>query len=113
MGKIYENKGTIAEQPRDVTTWFDVLDVKRVNNKEKVSGLLHLIEGHFDDPNGKDRLTAALDVIKTFDDADKEYVLAQSAILINELDDTGLADEFTEFFISYYISYRTPQYLVV
>ncbi len=117
--------GTIAEQPRDVTTWFDVLDVKRVNNKEKVSGLimninrflesfqrnvglnyisglLHLIERHFDDPNGKDRLTAALDVIKTFDDADKEYVLAQSAILINELDDTGLADEFTEFFIRNY-----------
>ncbi len=117
--------GTIAEQPRDVTTWFDVLDIKRVNSKEKVSGLimninrflesfqknvglnyisglLHLIEHHFDAPNGKDRLMSSLEVIKTFNDTDKEYVLAQSAKLIYELDDPDLADEFTEFFMRNY-----------
>ena len=117
--------GTIAEQPRQVETWFDVLNVERITKKESaqgiimnlnrflesfqanvglnyISGILHLIEHHFDDPNGKERLYSALTVIKSFKEEDKEYVLVETAKLIFELADPNLSEEFTEFFIRNY-----------
>ncbi len=116
--------GSIADEPRDVETWFEVLNVERIK-KEKVSslimnlnrflesyqvnvglnyisGILHLIEHHFDEPNGKDRLMAALEVIKTFRDEDKEYVLIETVKLVSELGDEELSDEFAEFFMRNY-----------
>ncbi|MBO4913122.1 MAG: hypothetical protein J5504_10380, partial [Butyrivibrio sp.] len=125
LDDISDILGNIADQPRDVETWFEVLNIERIKKKETIpgiimnlnrflesfqanvglnyiSGFLHLCEHHFDEPNGKDRLTAALDVIKTFKREDREYVLIESAKLINELDDPALSDEFAEFFMRNY-----------
>ena len=116
--------GTIAEDPRDTEKWFEVLDSDRIKKESVsniimslnrflesfqanvglnyISGFLHLIEHHFDEPNGKDRLMAALEVIKTFKNEDKEYVLIESAKLVSELGDENLAEEFAEFFMRNY-----------
>ena len=125
LDDISDILGNIADQPRDVETWFEVLNIERIKKKETIpgiimnlnrflesfqanvglnyiSGFLHLCEHHFDEPNGKDCLTAALDVIKTFKREDREYVLIESAKLINELDDPALSDEFAEFFMRNY-----------
>ncbi len=116
--------GTIADQPREVEAWFEVLNPERLK-KDKIegivmnlnrflesfqanvglnyiSGFLHLINHHFDEPNGKERLYSALEVIKEFKDEDKEYVLAESARLVCELGDLAVIDEFAEFFIRNY-----------
>lgn len=125
LDDISDLLGTIAEQPRDVEAWFEVLDSERIKKKEKlpgiimnlnrflesfqanvglnyISGVLYLIDRHFDDPNGRERLLSALDVIKTFKDEDKRYVLIETAKLIYELEDAELSEEFAEFFMRNY-----------
>ena len=80
--------GEIADQPREVKEWFKVLNVERIRDNKVsdiimnlnrflesyqnnvglnfVSGILNLIDHHFDSPDGRIRLLSALKAIKAF-----------------------------------------------
>lgn len=118
--------GEIADQPREVKEWFKVLNVERIRKNKVsniimnlnrflesyqnnvglnfVSGILNLIDHHFDSPDGRIRLLSALKAIKAFSVEDKLYVLEQSSDLIAELskEDDILKEEYSEFFIRNY-----------
>lgn len=126
LDDVSDMLGEIADQPREVKEWFKVLNIKRIRENKVsniimnlnrflesyqnnvglnfVSGILNLIDHHFDSPNGRTRLLSALKTIKGFSIEDKLYVLEQSSDLIAELskEDDTLKEEFSEFFIRNY-----------
>lgn len=126
LDDISDMLGTIADQPREVQEWFEVLNVDRIKKNtisniiinlnrflesyqnnvglNYISGILNLIYHHFDSPNGSTRLLAAFTSIKSFKEEDKKYILEQSAKLISQLSeqDDAIKEEFSEFFIRNY-----------
>lgn len=126
LDDISDMLGTIADQPREVREWFEILNVDRIKKSKisniimnlnrflesyqnniglnYISGILNLIDQHFDSPNGRTRLLAAFASIKNFKDDDKQYILEQSAKLIAQLSeqDVAIKEEFSEFYIRNY-----------
>ena len=126
LDDISDMLGTVADQPREVQEWFEVLNIDRIKKNKisniimnlnrflesyqnnvglnYISGILNLIDQHFDSPNGRTRLLSAFASIKNFKDDDKQYILEQSAKLIAQLSeqDVAIKEEFSEFYIRNY-----------
>lgn len=126
LDDISDMLGTIADQPREVREWFEVLNIDSIKRSKIsnilmnlnrflesyqnnvglnfISGILNLLDQHFDSPNGRTRLLAAFTTIKDFKNEDKQYILEQSSKLIVQLSeqDDAIKEEFSEFFIRNY-----------
>lgn len=127
LDDISDMLGVIADQPYEVREWFEILNIDCIKKNKisnilmnlnrflesyqnnaglnYVSGILNLIDNHFDSPNGRTRLLASFSAIKDFKSKDKKYVLEQSAKLIAQLSeepDAILKEEFSEFYVRNY-----------
>lgn len=122
LGDISDKLGVVADEPREYKNWFKIINVDIIK-KEKIgnilmglnrflesyqnnvglnfiSGLLNMMNQHFDDANGKERLFRALRTIATFKQADKEFIVQESARVVYEVGNEEVQEEFAEFFIA-------------
>ena len=120
LDDITDMFGIIADEPEEITKWFDVINTDTIKRKKAsdilmalnrflesyqhnvglnyISGFLNLLQGNFESPNGRDRLLQALKVINGFKLEEKIYVLEETAKVMYELG----ADETLELFAEFY-----------
>lgn len=113
--------GNIADEPRDVKRWFEVLNINKIKYHKVsnilmnlnrflesyqnnvglnfISGLLNMIDNHFESPNGRERLMSAIRIINTFDDESKVYITKESAKVMAGVSEGVSREIFSEFFI--------------
>ena len=121
LGVVADKLGIVADEPQEYRHWFKILNVDTIK-KEKIgnilmglnrflesyqnnvglnfiSGLLNMINDHFDGTNGKDRLLRSLGTIETFKESDRVFIVQESARVMYELGSEEVQEEFAEFFV--------------
>ena len=121
LGDVADKLGIVADEPQEYRHWFKILNVDTIK-KEKIgnilmglnrflesyqnnvglnfiSGLLNMINDHFDGTNGKDRLLRSLGTIETFKESDRVFIVQESARVMNDLGSEEVQEEFAEFFV--------------
>ena len=121
LGDVADKLGIVADEPQEYRHWFKILNVDTIK-KEKIgnilmglnrflesyqnnvglnfiSGLLNMINDHFDGTNGKDRLLRSLGTIETFKESDRVFIVQESARVMYELGSEEVQEEFAEFFV--------------
>lgn len=122
LGDIADKLGVVADEPQEYRHWFKILNVDTIK-KEKVgnilmglnrflesyrnnvglnyiSGLLNMINEHFEGTDSKDRLLRALGTISTFKESDRVFIIQESARVMYELSSEETQEEFAEFFVN-------------
>lgn len=124
LDDITDKFGVIADEPEEVTKWFDIINVDTIKRKKAsdiimalnrflesyqhnvglnyISGFMNLLENNFESLNGRERLIQSLRTIEKFRLEDRTYVLEETAKVMYELaSDEGL-ELFAEFYIEYF-----------
>ena len=122
LGDITDKLGVVADEPQEYRHWFKILNVDTIK-KEKVgnilmglnrflesyqnnvglnyiSGLLNMINEHFEGTDSKDRLLRSLGTISTFKESDRVFIIQESARVMYELSSEETQEEFAEFFVN-------------
>lgn len=126
LDDVADMLGIIADEPENVEEWFNVLNTEKISKTKAsnmsmninrflesyqnntglnyVSGIVNLLDGNFDSPNGRIRLLSSFNSIKDFSDKDKEAILKNTTKVFSEMDDldNDTKENYSRFFIENY-----------
>ena len=124
LDDVTDMLGVVADEPREIKRWFDVISVDVIKKKKVshilmrlsrflesyqhnvglnyISGFMNLLENNFESLNGRDRMQQAFAGIERFSPEDRRYILNESTKVMYEIGNPEAMEVFAEFYINNY-----------